>query len=130
MTYSQVISFFQSKENITCNITTRLIESGFHQRNGTGYLSDVKLGDPPPSQWQHLMNYCQGNDENKVYPYTPCGELVFWMAEVSNAVDPKDLETLADEIIASGAINNRRIWNSKITNLCWNNIKQKIDNAQ
>lgn len=130
MTFSQVISFFQGKENIPCDITTRLIKNGFHQRRGTGYLSDVKLGDTPPSQWQHLMNYCREKDENKAYPYTPCGELLFWMAEVSNAVDPKELEELADEIIDSGAINSRRIWNSKIKNLCWKNIKQKVENTQ
>ncbi|MGI6404685.1 MAG: hypothetical protein ACOX0K_10890 [Oscillospiraceae bacterium] len=129
MTFSQVISFFQSKENTPCDITERLIENGFHQRKGTGYLLDVKSDDKLPSQWQHLMNYCQGKDINKAYPYTPCGELVFWMAEASNAVDQKELEKLADEIIDSGAINNRRIWNKKITNLCWQNIKKKIENT-
>lgn len=103
MTFAQVMSFFQIKENIPCDITTGLIKHGLHQRKGTGYLSDVKLSDTSPSQWQHFMNYCQGNDENKAYPYTPCRELVFWMAEVSNAVDPKELEKLADKIIDIGA---------------------------
>lgn len=129
MTFSQVISFFQGKENISCDITTRLIENGFHQRRGTGYLSDVKPGDILPSQWQHLMNYCREKDKNKAYPYTPCGELLIWMAEVSNAVYPEELNKLANEIIDSGHINSRRIWNSKIKNLCWVNIKQKIEKS-
>ncbi len=129
MTFGQVKSFYESKENIPCDITTYLISKGFHQRYGSGYLANVKSGDIP-SQWQHIMNHCDGREKNETYHYTPCGELVFWMAEVSNAVDPKELEKLADEIIDSGAINNRRVWNNKIKNLCWESIKRKIENKQ
>lgn len=59
MTIGQVKGFYESKENIPCNITTYLISKGFHQCYGSGYLADLKSGDIP-SQWQHIMKYCNG----------------------------------------------------------------------
>ena len=52
------------------------------------------------------------------------------MAEVSNAVSKQELQKMADKIIKNGPKNNRRMWNREITKLCWENIKQKIENAQ
>ncbi len=129
MTFGQVKSFYESKENSPCEITTYLIKGGFHQRYGTGYLSNVKSGDIP-SQWQHIMSYCLEKEENKAYPFTPCGELLFWMAEISNAVSPQDLKKLAEKIVENEPKKNRRIRNSEIKELCWQKIKLKIDSSQ
>ncbi len=78
------------------------------------------------------MNYClikeEQHKENEAYRYTPCGELVFWMAEVSCAVDKQELSELSKKIITSGEISNRRKWNGEIKNLCWENLKKAVNN--
>lgn len=51
------------------------------------------------------------------------------MAEVSKAVEEKMLKSLVEEIVNSSDIDNRRKWNSEITKLCWDSIKEKIGNC-
>lgn len=131
MTYAQVISFFQDKRDAPCEVTDKLINSGFQQEKGTGYLKIAEVSEiEKPTQWWHLINFCLGkyekHKENDTYRYTPCGELLFWMAEVSKAVNKCELEKLANEIINDKAM-SRRLANKKITELCWEKINETVE---
>ena len=91
MTFAQVRKFFEDKRNVDCPLKTELIAKGYRQKSG-GYINIAQdLGLDNPSQWWHLMNYCLSKEEqhieNSNYRYTPCGELLFWMAEVSGACE-------------------------------------------
>lgn len=129
MTIEQVYNFYKDKRDTNCEITNNLISSGFYQKKG-GYVEIAHVSDVQhPSQWWHLMNYCLSKYELKKekerYPFTPCGELLFWMAEVSNAVPKEELSKLQLEI--SKQPNNRKDGNKKIKEICWDKIIEKID---
>ena len=49
------------------------------------------------------------------------------MAEASKAVDAVTLEGLVEEIITSDQIHNRRFWNNRIKDVCWDKIKLKFN---
>lgn len=108
MTIQQVKDFFIDKEHVSCPLTEKLVKAGYQQVRG-GYIDRAKkegvLVDyekNSPSQYWHLMTYCNSRDNKN--PFTKnivCGELLFWMAEVSGAVDEFMLTTLADQIIDS-----------------------------
>lgn len=133
MNISQVKNYFKDKETTPCPLTEKLIKSGYQQTGG-GYIEkakqqgiEVDYKNAKPTQYWHLMEYCGSVDENKKFTKSiVCGELIFWMAEVSNAVSKNKLETLLDEIITSD-ITNRRKWNKKIQNLCFDKIAFKIE---
>ncbi len=131
MTFAQVKKHFEDKSDVECNVTDELVTGGYRQKKG-GYIKIAReRGVINPSQWWHLMNYCQmkeeNHEENKSYRYTPCGELVFWMAEVSGAVTESELKTLKDRILCSEEVGNRRKWNKEIKGLCWEEICRKIE---
>lgn len=126
MTYAQVFKYFWDKRDVSCSITEALTEGGYKQLSNTGYLKDASVEEiDNPSQWWHLMHYClkkyELHIENEEYKYTPCGELVFWMAEVSGAVDAKELELLKDELIKPNVM-DRIQGNKKIKEVCWKEI--------
>ncbi|MFT8873029.1 MAG: hypothetical protein ABF868_12220 [Sporolactobacillus sp.] len=132
MTFEQVKKYFQDKRDTPCDITKGLVNSGFQQKSNTGYLKIANVsGLKNPSQWWHLMQYCLVKEEQHMeknnYPYTPCGELIFWMAEVSGSVDKQELKDLATKIIKEP--NNRELWNAEIKKLCWENLNKKICKA-
>lgn len=132
MMYYEVEKYFEGKKDVSCPNTDLLIANGFQQDKNTGYMRMAKvLNIENPSQCWHLMNYCrqarERHLENKGYPYTPCGELVLWMAEASKAVDESRIEELVKRIISSGEINNRRKWNKEIKDICWNEVKKKVE---
>lgn len=130
MTYKQIKEYFKNKENVACPLTDELVNSGYRQNNG--YIIDArKAGIENPSQWWHIMNHCTikenaGKCELR-YRYTPCGELVFWMAEVTEAVDKAKLESLKNTIVNSGDVKKRRQWNKAIKYVCWDKICRKIE---
>ena len=131
MTYEQVIKFFCDKRDTPCEITNFLIQNGFQQKKGTGYLNIAKVSEiNNPSQWWHIMNYClskiEQHKENDIYRYTPCGELLFWMAEVSKAVTKCELDMLAKEIVNNKNM-RRKDANEKIKILCWDKIKETVE---
>lgn len=131
MKFKTVIEFFKDKDNQDlCPLTNYLIKSGWHQRFGTGYLKNVGKLEDIPSQYNHLMNYCKSRIQmgNIYYPYTPCGELVFWMAEVSGTVENDCLKALANRIITSNNT-SRKYWNTEIKNICWEAIKKTVNNS-
>jgi len=130
MTYEQVIEFFCDKGDTPCEITDFLIQNGFQQKKDTGYLHIAKVSEiDNPSQWWHIMSYCllkiKKHKENDNYRFTPCGELLFWMAEVSEAVTKCELKKLAKEIINNKDISRDKA-NKKIKALCWKKIKDKV----
>ena len=128
--YEQVIKYFCDKRDTSCEITIFLITNGFQQKKGIGYLRIAEaLKIDNPSQWWHLMNYClskiEQHKEKENYRYTPCGELLFWMAEVSEVVTKCELEKLAREIINNKDM-SRDEANKKIKELCWKKINETV----
>ena len=137
MTIGQVREYFYDKENVPCPITESVVKAGYQQASG-GYIDKargegviVDYKNNSPSQYWHLMTYCDSHDANM--PFTrnvACGELIFWMAEVSGAVDEFMLEDLAFQIIKSAEhakgkkpIYDRKKWNREIQRMCFSNIE-------
>ena len=56
-----------------------------------------------PTQWWHLIEcYCAQSDPHKPFPYSvKCGELYFWMAEVSGAFSQEELLKLKDQAMSA-----------------------------
>ena len=56
-----------------------------------------------PTQWWHLIEcYCAQSDPLKPFPYSVrCGELYFWMAEVSGSFSQEELLKLKDQAMAA-----------------------------
>lgn len=143
MTIGQVKEFFMEKEHAPCPLTEKLVKAGYQQVRGgyidhakkEGVLVDYKKNSP--SQYWHLMTYCNSRDNKK--PLTKnilCGELLFWMAEVSGAVDEFMLSTLAAQIIYSADLSNcktpafdRKFWNNQIQQTCFSNLELLIKNG-
>lgn len=108
MNIRQVKEFFEDKENALCPLTERLIKAGYQQTGG-GYIDlakkrkiTVDYTKAEPTQYWHLIEeYCPSVDKDKSFNKSiVCGELIFWMAEVSKAVPNKQLEELLNRIIA------------------------------
>lgn len=76
-------------------MTNKLIAAGYRQVGG-GYIDKArKMGIVSPSQYWHLMSYCDFVDGEKVFGRSiVCGELIFWMAEVSEAMLEGELQEL------------------------------------
>lgn len=142
MTIEQVKDYFIDKKEVPCPLTEKLVKAGYQQISG-GYIDkarrrDVRVSykDISPSQYWHLMTYCDSRPID--HPFTKsvtCGELIFWMAEVSGAVDKKELERLANQIIESADLSrgirpiyDRKKWNREIQNLCFNGILKIVRN--
>jgi hypothetical protein len=141
MTIQQVKSFFQDKEQYPCPLTEMLVKSGYQQKSG-GYIDNarkegifVDYTKNSPSQYWHLMSYCNSRDGAKPFNRTiVCGELIFWMAEVSNSVPHSKLESLVKRIIDSVLYIKRgrpyydRIeCNKEIQHLCFDGIEAMIN---
>lgn len=143
MTINQVKEFFIDKEHAPCPLTEKLVKAGYQQVSGgyidrarkEGVLVDYKKNSP--SQYWHLMTYCDCCDGKKTFSKSiVCGELLFWMAEASGAVDDFMLETLAARIIYSADLSkcktpafDRKYWNNQIQQTCFNNLELLIKNG-
>ena len=123
-------------------MTEKLVKAGYQQISG-GYIDrarwrDVKVSykDSSPSQYWHLMNYCDSRRTD--HPFTKsvtCGELIFWMAEASGVVEKEQLERLANQIIESTDLStgvrpiyDRIKWNRKIQDLCFDGLLKMVIN--
>lgn len=140
MTIEQVIKLFVDKEETPCPLTERLVGAGYQQKNG-GYIKnakkqglDIDYTRNLPSQYWHLMSYCNSRQPQEPFRKSiVCGELIFWMAEVSDAVPKEDLRRLIDEITCSvisegdRPIYDRTRWNKEIQRLCFDAIKAKVE---
>ena len=144
MNIRQVEEFFKDKNDTLCPLTERLIKAGYQQTGG-GYIDLAKkrklivdYTKAEPTQYWHLTEeYIPSVPEDKVFSRSiVCGELIFWMAEVSNAVPEEKLEELLERIIADGDKSvtrpkyNRIKWNKEIQNLCFDAIEAIIDNQK
>ena len=136
MTIQQVKEFFMDKEHASCPLTEKLVKAGYQQKSG-GYIDRarkegiiVDYTQNSPSQYWHLMTYCESRDGNKTFSKSiVCGELIFWMAEVSGFVDVTTLEQLVNQIIQSAdhskgyrPIYDRVKWNHIIQDVCFERI--------
>ena len=147
MNTEQVRLFYNDKKETKCPLTEKLIKSGYQQEYG-GYIGfateqkvEVDYRKAEPNQWWHLIkSYCNRTPPDKNFGRSiQCGELIFWMAEVGECVDKKELESLVNNIIASGIPVNRRNdqkppikysrgeWNKEILNLCFDKIVKEIE---
>lgn len=141
MNIRQVEQFFKDKKDVPCPLTERLIKAGYQQTGG-GYIKiardqglTVDYTKAEPTQYWHLIEeYCPSVDKNKSFNKSiVCGELIFWMAEVSKAVSKDKLEKLLERIIADGdgatpPKYNRIKWNKEIQNLCFDTIVNVVKN--
>ncbi|MBQ7634033.1 MAG: hypothetical protein IJS89_00470 [Bacteroidaceae bacterium] len=79
-----------------------------------------------PNLYWHLMTYCNSKKPNdKFGKSVVCGELIFWMAEVSKAVSTKDLQELLSSIIEETS--ERKRWNKEIQKLWFDKIADIIE---
>lgn len=140
MTIGQVETAYQTHKDTPCPITERLIESGYQQTSG-GYIARAKAcGETVdyrialPHQWWHLMTYCRQRDPNQAFTRSiVCGELIFWMGEVSGLVSANKLNALVDDIIDDGnktgttVAYDRRKWNKAIQETCFTSIEKYVE---
>ena len=141
MNICQVKQFFSDKKETPCPLTERLIKAGYQQTSG-GYIDlakkrgiTVDYTKAEPTQYWHLVEeYIPSVPEDKVFSKSiVCGELIFWMAEVSRAVPEEKLEELLERIIADGDKGtippkyDRIKWNKEIQNLCFNAIVNIVE---
>ena len=141
MNIRQVEEFFKDKKDTPCPLTERLIKAGYQQTSG-GYIDLAKkrgltidYTKAEPTQYWHLIEeYIPSVPEDKTFSKSiVCGELIFWMAEVSRAVPDDKLEELLDQIIADGDKSttppkyDRIKWNKEIQNLCFDAIVDIIE---
>ena len=142
MNIRQVKEFFIDKKDTPCPLTERLIKAGYQQTGG-GYIKlakergltvDYKRAEP--TQYWHLIEeYCPSVDDNKEFGRNVvCGELIFWMAEVSGAIPKEKLAEFVEKIIAdkdksiSPPKYNRIKWNREIQLLCFEAIDDIVSN--
>lgn len=128
MKIKQLYDFYKNKKDIDCPLTEALMRGGYLQAKGTGYRKEQI--DDIPSQYIHLMNYCEEkirNGKNKDFPRSvKCGELIFWMAEASNAVRYEELDKLKNEILDKYKY-DRSGGNDKIQDKCFDKIISLIE---
>ena len=148
MNTKQILEFYYDKKDTPCPETEDLIKSGYQQERG-GYIAKAKeLGievdykKAMPTQWWHLIeSYCDNKKLYKLFPYSiKCGELYFWMAEVSGVLTRNELIKLKKQAIGACKILKRRnkslspLYTSKgnliIRERCYKEIKKFIESLE
>lgn len=144
----QVYNYFKNKKDVPSPYTDCLVQAGYQQESG-GYIDyakeqgiDIDYKKSLPSQYWHLIEcYCKRTEDNKVFGKNIlCGELILWMAEVSQAVDSDTLNDLVNKIIKSGVPRRRYksstkppvkypSWGKEIQEVCFDKIVQKVEAA-
>ena len=141
MNIRQVEEFFKDKKDMPCPLTEQLIKAGYQQTSGgdidlakkRGLIVDYTKAEP--TQYWHLIEeYCPSVDRDKSFNRSiVCGELIFWMAEVSKAVPDDQLEELLKRIIANRDNSttppkyDRIKWNKEIQRLCFDAIANVVE---
>ena len=134
----QIKQTFIGMESAPCPLTDRLVKAGYQQLGG-GYIDRAKregvvvdYRQCSPSQYWHLMTYCDSKSPNDKFQSVVCGELIFWMAEVLGCVEQQEMEKLLNDIIDSATpsekrpIYDRRKWNKRIHELCYDKIVASV----
>ena len=132
MNIRQVEKFFKDKKGAPCPLTEWLIRASYQQTGGRyinlakkrGLTVDYTKAEPT-QYWYLIEEYCPSVDKDESFDKSiVCGELIFWMAEVSKAVPDDKLKELLERIIADGngatpPKYDRVKWNKAIQNLCF-----------
>lgn len=153
MNAAQIRKFYESKEDVKCTLTKKLIESGYQQEKG-GYIDyaseysrnnaddviEVDYKKASPNQWWHLIrSWCDRSAPSLTFGKSiKCGELYFWMAEVSGAFSECELKSLSEgalKIARKSTKDNRMPLrtvesNIFIRNYCFDRIKNVVENYQ
>ena len=128
MNNKQVRNFYIDKANIPCPLTEQLISAGYVQKSG-GYIDYAKkCGIDAPTQYWHLIE-SWSNRQSEDVNFTKqiqCGELIFWMAEVSKAVPYDELVKLKD-LILNEYLHQRGEGNRKIQEICFDSIVELVE---
>lgn len=127
MNNRQVRKYFEEL-NAESPVTDELIAGGFVQKSG-GYISYAsEMGIKNPTQKWHLIeSWCKRTEETASFNRTiQCGELIFWMAEVSHAVGEEELRNLKDDILKN-YLNDRSGGNRKIQSVCFDRIVNVVE---
>lgn len=129
MNKKDIINFFECEEikNAPCPITNELVKGGYRQKSG-GYIETAKKeGIENPTQYWHLIKCWakKSKEDEEFNRRIQCGELIFWMAEVSEAVEIENLKKLKDYILGN-YLNNRREGNREIQKACFDQIVNKV----
>ncbi len=134
MTIGQVKSFYMDKKNFPCPITESLVKAGYVQKS-SGYIKFareceevVDYKQAKPTQWWHLIkSYCERKNQSERFTKrVQCGELWFWMAEVSGVFTECELKALRNKAINN--IMDRRNGNKIIRDYCYDRIVKAVDN--
>lgn len=138
MNAKQVREFFGNLKDVECPLTEELIKAGYQQK-GRGYIQtakelgiEVDFSKAEPNQWWHLIEcYCKESKDDEIFTKRiTCGELLFWMAEVSKSVDDDELREILDAIKGSAIPTyERRRWNKEIRDLCFDKIVKKVESS-
>lgn len=150
MTAQQVRDFYEDKKHKACPLTNRLIMSGYQQR-GDGYIayaSEYSAAHPDdrievdykramPSQWWHLIrSWCDRSAPNQTFGRSiKCGELYYWMAEVSGVFTEDELLELADralKIAAENTTDGKKPFKTAASNIyirdyCFERIQKAVE---
>lgn len=126
----QVRQFYIDKENADHSITDRLMRGGYIQPAGGYVLNARRAGVKELTQYWHLIYSwsAQSKDDAPFTKQIQCGELIFWIAETSGAVNKDKLNELCDQIL-SGNPKNRRYWNRVIQDVCFDSIVETVTKA-
>ena len=122
----------------------RLVGAGYQQK-ASGYVKraqkeglEIDYTKNSPSQYWHLMTFCSIRPKWEKFTKTiQCGELIFWMAEVSGSVPIDALEQLVDTIThdaigydSDRPIYDRRHWNKEIQRLCFDAVRAAVESQE
>lgn len=129
MNNRQVRKFYEGKDSIPCPLTEQLVEAGFKQKSG-GYIKYAKECniDNPTQYWHLIESWSKRSTEDAHFTRAiQCGELLFWMAEVSQAVEYDELVNLKNLIIRE-YLDRRTEGNRKIQEVCFERIVGIVEN--
>ena len=129
MALPEVESYFGDKENAACPLTNELIQSGYKQKRD-GYVTYLRNKGWTDEKIYHQYNHLiyswveQSKSDGKTTTFGKtivCGELLFWMAEVSHAVAEQELKELKDRVLAEFHAKKatRRKLNKEIQRVCF-----------
>ena len=126
-------NYFKARMDAPCPKTDALIKAGF-QKPGSGYIDyakslglEVDYRKALPNQgWHMVKSYLERTEPDKArIASVSCGELWFWAAEVSGALSEKELDGLAEEVLA---LDCRRKANTLIRKRCLPGIIEIVMN--
>lgn len=125
-------NYFEPLMNAPCPKTDALIKSGF-QQSADGYIDYAKqIGITvdyrmamPNQGWHFIRSYLDRTDPEKArIENVICGELIYWLAEVSNALSEEELDELSREVRAL----DRKKANSVIKARCFPRVMEIVMN--